>query len=363
MAAPKYRIQVWTMTGASFAKGTLVAEFQSAKNIGYADYLNDVGEAFFTLTQDDPKLADLRPYRYNAHVLVYRDDVLVWGGFLGEWEATERDVIVYAYSYIGLSHLIATGWNVAYSASQVNTIVSDTFALGLGAGKLSGWITSGTIEAPVTASGGATPIVMPSYRMFYKRILQVYREMAAFSIGNTTNTVVFEVTPAGVFNFWKNRGVDRSLTWAYGDRKVKGFAEGFVPLSRRNNLLAAGMNPSDSLMRSQITNAADVTAKGQRDEPVFFSWVRDSTELARVAALRAAQSIRDDNDLTIQFYPNSVVPIQAQGGALRLSDRVLIDIRRGITQFNGLKMILGCQVLFVGGQERVSVRITDRPGT
>lgn len=358
-----YRVQVWDMSGTSFAKGSLVAEFHNAKNLGYADYLSDVGEAFFTLSQDDPKLSALRTNRYNAHVLIYRDGTLVWGGFLGEWEANEREVIVYAYSYAALLHLIVSGWNVAYTSAQVDTIVTALIALVAGVGKLSGWLTTGTIEAPVTTSGGATAIVLPSYRMFYKRVLQGLREMVAFSIGNTTNTVVFEVTPAGVINFWKNRGQDRSITWKYGDRKVKGFFEGFVPLARRNNVFAAGMNPNSALLRYTVTDAADITAKGQRDEPMFFSWVRDSTELERVAKLRSAQAIRDDVDLTLHFYPNSITPVQAMGSSLRLSDRVTVNIDRGVTQYNGLKMILGCQVLYVRGQERVSMLLQDRPGT
>lgn len=360
-----YRVQVWDMDGTGFAKAGLLAEFETAKNLGYADYLNDVGESFFTLSQTDDKLARIRPYRHNAHVLIYRDDTLVWGGFLGEWEATERDVILYSYSYLGLLHFLTSDWNVSYTSAQVDTIVSEAFTRGKTtlSSSMAAWLTAGTIEAPVTTSGGATPIVLPSYRMFYKRILQIIREMAAFSIGDTTNTVTFEVTPAGVFNFWKNRGVDRDITYRYGDRQVQGFFEGFAPIARRNHVLAAGMNPNDALLKYEVSKAADITAKGRRTEPMFFSWVRDSLELERVAKLRAARAVRDDIDLSLRFYPNSITPPQAMGSALRLSDRVNVIVNRGLTQYDGLQMLMGSQVTFIRGQERVSLLLGERPGT
>ena len=45
------------------------------------------------------------------------------------------------------------------------------------------WVTTGTIQAPVTTSGGGTAIVLPSYKLFQKRILFVFREMSAIGIG------------------------------------------------------------------------------------------------------------------------------------------------------------------------------------
>lgn len=352
------------MTGSGFGPGALIAEFKRAVNIGWADYLNDVPEAFFTVSQDDPKVSLLRTYKNKAHVRIYRDTDLVWAGVLGEWQATERDVLIYCYGYLALLHLLLSDWNVAYTNAQVNTIVSDawTRAKTTLTSSLVGWVTTGTIEATVTTSGGGTAIVLPTYRMFYKRTLQLLREMASFSIGNTTNTVVFEITPAGTFNFWKNRGTDTSIVWEYG-KAIKGFSDSSVPILRRNDLFAVGINPNDVTLKTEIADAADITTNGRRMEPTFFTWVRDSLELDRVAKLRAKKALRDDIDLGIEFYPNQIIPAGATGAGWRLSDRVTIKIDRGITSVSALRMIMGQQVLVIRGDERVRVLAQERPGS
>ena len=52
----EYRVIVHAASGSTFAVGNPIVEFAHPKNIGYAEYLNDVGEAFFTIMQDDPNV-------------------------------------------------------------------------------------------------------------------------------------------------------------------------------------------------------------------------------------------------------------------------------------------------------------------
>lgn len=360
-----YRVQAWDMTGTGFGPGALIAEFEDAVNLGYADYINDVGEAFFTLSQDDTKVSLLRSHRYNAHIRIYRDTDLVWAGFMGEWDANERDVIFYAYSYAGLLYLYLTDWNVAYTNAQVDTIVSDawTRAKTTLSSSLVGWVTTGTIQAPVTTSGGATAIVLPSYRLFYKRILFLLKELAALSIGQTTNVVQFEITPAGVFNFWKNAGSDLDVTWSYGGRGVKGFYDSSVPFLLRNDLYGVGINPNDVTLRDTAENAASITARGRRQEPIFFPWVRDSLEIDRVLGRRLQLALREDVEVGIEFYPDQMIPPRATGATWGIADRVNVKVDRGITSIDGQRLVSGYQVIYIRGAERVRALIQERPGT
>lgn len=362
---PHYRVQVWDMTGANFGPGNLLAEFEKAKNVGWADYLLDVPEAFFTINQDDPKILKLRGYKDNAHVRIYRNNDLVWGGFLGEWDANATDTIFYAYGYVAALYLLVSGWNTAYTNAQVNTIVSDAWTLAKTGytSSLLGWVTTGTIETPVTTSGGGVAIVLPTYRMFYKRLLFLMREMAAFSIGDTTNTVMFEITPSGTFNFWKNRGVDANVRFEYGDGRIAGFSDSTTPILRRNDILAVGINPGDALLKQEVADAADILAKGRRMEPIFFSWVRDSTELDRVSKLRAAKAKRDVVDLSLRFFPNKVLPPGATGAPYKLSDRVTAKVNRGITNLDARYLVQGAQVFWVRNQERVRLMLNERSGS
>lgn len=365
MPRPVYRVQIKAF-GTDFAPGSLVVEFENAKNIGYADYISDVPEAFFTIDQDDPKIRLLRGHKGNAHTLIYRDNDLVWAGWLGEHEANERDAIFYAYGYMAGTFFLATDFNVVYTNVQLDVIASDVWdraKTDLTNSRLK-WITTGTIEAPVTTSGGATPIVLPTYKAFYRKILFVLRDLVAIGTGDTTNVVLTEITPSGTFNFWKNRGSDVSLGWKYPNGPVLGFNEGYAPVIRRNELLAVGVNPNDVLLRYTASDASDFTVSGRLQEPVFFSFVRDSLELERVTKLRLARAKRTDFDLRLRFKSNTIVPPRSGGALFKIGDRAKIDIDRGVTGHNNVfQLIAGYQVLATRGSERVNVLLQERPGT
>jgi len=360
----KYRVQVYDLD-ATFGPNNLLVEFDKTKNLGYADYANDVPEAFFTIDQDDSRLTLLRGETKTAFVKIYRNTDLVWAGRLGEHHATYRDVVFYCYGALAGLFLLVSDWNMAWTNEQVDTIVTDLWTLAKTTRTDSpvGWVTTGTIQAPVTTSGGATPFVLPTYKVYYKKILSCLRELSAISIGNTTNTVLFEITPAGVFNFWKNRGVDSGLTWRMGDRYVMDFDDKQAPLLRRNDLLTVGINPNSITMRNQEKDDVDAAAYGRQQEPLFFSWVRDSDELERVGELRLARAVRDQLETTVSFFPDSVIPPGATGAGFKITDLVGVVLDRGITNVDSDLMVNGYQVIYFNGQERVRALVQGRPGT
>jgi len=370
MTAPSYRVQVFdVLAGGTYGIGTLLAEFENSKSLGWADYLNDVPEAFFTVNQDDPKLLLVAGKQGKAHVRIYRNSDLVWAGWFGmEVDANETDVILYCYGYLAGLYWLASDWNVQYTSAQINTIVSDAWTrakTGITSSPVN-FVTTGTIEAPVTTSGGATAIVLPTYSEFYKRLLFVMQEMAALGIGDTTNTVVFEITHAAAptFNFWKNRGTDKAdVVWRYGDGLVRGFRDYQLPIYHRNDILAVGSAPNNTLLRYEWSDATDITAYGKRQEPLYLSWVRDQTELQRGTANRGAMALRTNVDIMVQLYANSVVPPGATGAGFRMSDRVKVAIPRGITSIDGYYMVSGVKVLFNRGNEYIRALLQQRPGS
>ena len=166
-----------------------------------------------------------------------------------------------------------------------------------------GFVTTGTIQAPVTTSGGATAIELPSYKAYYKRALFVLKELSAVATSDTTNTCYFELAHtatetdnAVTFNFWKNRSTDRSIVLAYGTNIVN-FGDRYAPILTRNDLYGVGSGAHNLLFRShQASSAGDrgYTAFGRRMEPLYLTWVRDQTDLDRVTKLRKARAIRAD---------------------------------------------------------------------
>jgi hypothetical protein len=363
-APPLYTVVVKAFLNTStYAPGATIAEFQNVKNLGWAEYLNDLSDCFFTVNQDDPKIVNLASYlKGNAHVLVYRDATLVWAGWLMEADENQEDVVFAAYSYLAGLYWLLSDWAQEWTAQQVDTIVSDlwTRAKTTLTDSALNWITTGTIQAPVTTSGGAIAIVQAFYRIYRKRILLVLKELAAMSISDTTNVVSFEITPAGTFNLWKNRGQTRTNPiWEYPSQRVIGYRRIRNMTDRRNVLYGVGSSPRDTTLQSTQQDATDRDANGRREEAVYYSWVRDQTELDRVTARRLGLAKRDDNDLMLTFAPNSIVPWRGLNAEYEIGDKVKCRITRGITSLAANKMVTGQQVFMLRGSEYVRVFTQD----
>ena len=368
-----YRVLLYKPSGSTFAVGDVLAEFENIKNIGFAEYLNDVGEAFFTVMQDDSKLDGVRDYEGVAHVKILRNSTVVWRGILSEHEATANDVVFYAYGYEGPLFWLQTDWNQTWKDKEIDDIVTDLWArarTGLTYSQL-GFATTGTIQAPVTTSGGATPIILPLYKTYYKRILFALKELVAISTSDTTNVCYFQMDytnsltdNAVTFNFWKNRLTDTNIVLEYGVN-VRNFEERYVPIMGRNDILGVGSGARNQLYRVRDQESAGTfgyTAFGRRQEPVYLSWVRDEDDLTRVIALRAARALRSDVDVSLYMMPDALRPWRATASGYNLGDRVRVRIDKGVTQIDKLMMVVGEQVFATRGHEVVIPIVQEKGG-
>lgn len=364
-----YQVQVFQFAG-DFSYGTQIAEIDRAKFIGWSDYVNDVPEAFFTLLQTDPAAYTLSQYLGKAHVRVLRDGAVVWNGLLGlEMDATDEDAIFYCHGYLAALTWLLSDWNQVFTNQQVDSIVSTLWTRAkttLTQSNL-GFVTTGTIQAPVTTSGGATPIVIPNYTLFNKPILHAFQELAAISMSDTTNAVIFEITHSltPTFNLWNNKGVDRpNIVLEWGGKHIHSFKHYRAPVWHRNDQYAVGASANNVLFRRNDSNAGDINAIGRRQKPLFLSWVRDETELERVAKLRLARSIRDDIDISVRLFMDKLLPPGVSGAGYNLGDRILVKINHGATQFNSYQAVYGFQcVVLMGGNEYLRLMLAQRSGT
>jgi len=366
--SPLYRAQVFEMDpGAGYGVGAQIAEFDRIHSLGYADYANSVPEAFFTVLQDDRKVASLRDKGGRAHLRLWREDDLVWTGPLGlERDSSSDDSIFYCYGYLADLFWTLTGWKQTYTSQTVGSIVSQAWssAKGLSFSRLA-HVKTGTIESPPTTAGGSTAITLPTYQAFKKRYLYVMQEMAAIGASDTGNTTLFEITHAldPTFNFWKDR--TRSLTnvrWDYtgtSSGKVQTFREYEMPVYHRNLTFGVGQNARESVLRKEVSNGADMGEWGRMEEPLFFSWVRDETELDRALKLRIKRGLLHDDQITLSFFPGAETPPNTTSSRWRIGDKVPVHIDRGVTLFDGLQQVSGYMVQVVDGQEYVRAIIQE----
>ncbi len=347
----------------SFAPGDILAEIENAKNIGWAYYVNDVPEMFFTVNQDDPKLASIKDYLDGKCIVeLYRNAELVWAGWPLEFDETQNDVIIYAYGYAAGLYWLHTGWGTEWTDKGVNTIVNDVMSTAIvgAASSLVHWLRSGAIEIPVTESDGATALTLPLYKVYYKRILFVLKELVAVSASDTTNRVWFEVTPNGVWNLYKDKGRDLTAVRFEYPGLVQGFRRHRVPASRRNVILGVGSSPDDVVLQSTQDDIQDRADTGRREEAIYLSWVRDQSELDRVSKMRLKRALRVESEVGLRLAKGSVDPYPASTAIYSLMDTIPVKIDQGVTQLDDSYLITGQQVLFMDGEEQVIPLIQDK---
>lgn len=363
----RYRIQVFQFADSEeFGIGPLVADLANVKNIGWADYANDVPGAFFTLNQDDEHTLALSSVLGRSHVRILRDDKVVWAGWLMESDETADDIVFYAYGYLAGLFWALTDWKYTMASQPVSAIVHSLWyrASREIAQSMLAWVPVGTVEGAQNGTDGAGEIVLQSYVAYYKRVLYAMQELAALGMSDTSNSVLFEVTHSETpqFNWHHNRGVRRDdVRWSFGDGIIRSFRRNRMPVFTRTDVKAVGSLASQVVARSEVEQAAAINTYGRRQEPMFLAWVRDQTELDRVTRLRFSTAVREENDLTLRLFPNSVVPPGGKGAKFRIGDSIWIDIERGATVIRGFFRVVGFQVIFAGGEEHLNVHLQTTP--
>lgn len=363
-----------------FAPGDLLVEYENPKNLGYAHYLNDISEAFFTISQKDAK-ANIRRHVGTAHVVIIRNaegyQDVVWRGILAEIDANQEDVIFYAYGYEAQLYTLHTKWNQRWKNTEIGGAsgcpVDDLWARAVAlTDSPLGFAATGTIETPTTMTGGNIDLVLQSYRCNHKRILQALRELTAISTSDTNNVVYMEIdypkdpTDLGItFNYWKDRSDDvTDIRFEYPGN-IMGYADRFTPVLMRNKILGVGSGPRNQLYRyNAVVKAGNYgrDAFGMHSEATYLSWVRDRSEMKRVILRRLRLGLREDVDVYVRLFPGTIPPWRATNSQHRLGDRVYTQVVNGITRFGKWMTLMGEQTIFVGGREYVQPILEDRAG-
>lgn len=378
-----YRVLVYNtdVAGSTWGPTTVLAEFENPKNVGYASYLNDIGEAFWTVNQRDIKV-DLRAYLGIGHVVIIRDvygaSDVVWRGIVCEIDANEEDVIFYAYGYEHLLYMYYTQWNKVWKNKQIagaaGRPVNDLWVQAQNRpDSLVKWITTGTLESPWTTNARDTYIVLNEYRVNFKKVLTCFRELVALAVSDTDNVVYMEIdyptSPldlSATFNFWRHRTADTTQYQITMPGNCLGFNDRYVPFLTKNKLLGVGQGPRGQVYRFNVgawtggPYARDVY--GQRMEPLFLTWVRDRKELKRITRRRLKKAQRGNVDFYARMFPGSIAPWRSTEATHKLGDRIYVNIDHGITTLAQWMWYMGEQVVFIGGREYVQPIVESTAG-
>lgn len=373
-----YRVQLWDFD-TDYSTNELVAEINNPKNLGYGSYLNDIGEAFFTIAQREDK-AELRDHVGKAHVFIIRNDGenedVVWRGILSEHDATDVDSVYYAYGYehylFSLHSPKKKQWRSVQIAGDASRPMNFLWQHAKDEPNSPvQWISDGTFQNPWTDDNQDTVIVLNQYKVSWKPILTCFKELTALALSDTNNIAYFEIDyPAdptdhsATFNFWRdNSGTDPKFTLRYPGN-VLDWNDRFVPVMLRNKTFAIGSGPRGQLYYYNYgVGQGDYgrVAFGMHSQNLYLSWVRDRAELTRITKRRTNLARREVSDLWVRLYPDSGIPWRASASSHELGDFLTVKLDLGSTQIDRILLMRGEQVVFANGREYVQPMLEDRP--
>lgn len=373
-----YRVQIWDFDANDYSPNQMIAEFSNPKYIGYGSYLNDVGEAFWSLRQRDPKV-DVRTYGGKAHVIIIRksggNTDVVWRGVLSEHDANDDDTILYAYTYEHYLFTLHTKWKKKWKQSKIagaaGRPIDDLWSRAKNQDRSPmQWITDGTTEAPWVGDSQTTELTLQRYRVQWKPILVAFRELVAIATSDTDNVCYFEIDypsdptdKSATFNFWRDRTSQVSALRLRYPFNVFDWSDRFTPVLMRNKTYAVGSGPRNQVYRFQYGLGAGNYGKnafGTHSQNMYLSWVRDRQELKRVTKRRQRRLLREDVDAWVRCVPGRVPPWRSTDSSWKLGDTIYVDIDHGATDIGKYMFLVGEQVVFANGREYVQPMLEDR---
>lgn len=184
-------------------------------NVTWQQGLNYPGQAAFSLTRFNPKLAS---FAYMVdHIKLFREDSkgvkTVFAGKIVKPSESARDTIVYCWDYQAFLQRSRTGYRVLYPEKTLKEIIDAEWLLAKNADASPlAFVATGVTETPL-GQDNVTPIKTNSqFGVVDFDRLYLFFALAEIGMANTSNSVVFEITREAphTFNFWKNRSTART---------------------------------------------------------------------------------------------------------------------------------------------------------
>jgi hypothetical protein len=369
-----FRITLWDTTGSGRGRGTVRAVISDAKYIGVSSYLNEGGEAFFTLPYNHPQIAECLPLerhyridRWDEEDAVYRT---VGTGILQDYQATDNETVFYGIDYMAalnqtLTDVSAVISNPSTTVTYDNKTISEIWQSELSAARTStnsrlGFITvEGTINAATKTYDIFTAGEQRGEFLF---------NMAAIAQEGTTSKVVFgnrvESPTQSYDSFFLDMNYattpNNSVRLVYGwNVKRFSYSPNFRNLRTRAVLIATSIfGTSSSKIWSDYATSALASTYGTIDR---VDIQEDLISQESVSA-RAAYNLNESSPerlkvINLAVVDGSIIPYKNY----KLGDDVRVVIKRGLVDIDTNVTLRGQQ--WVGredGSEELSFDFYNR---
>jgi len=339
---PNYQIIIVNSSG-------VLTEFNNAVNIAWEWYENEVGRCRFSIAWNDQKLSDtsVENSAFNE-IRIYRDNVLVWQGFIAYIVDGLNETTVYGLTFLETLKWYGVGYNIPYVdqriGSQIIDPIYDDILLRTN-DFLTARITKGTIQN-TTESGVGTPksITRTTYNESFFALL---KEMVAISRSDSPQPpwkqdTVFEITfdeNTPTFNFWKDIGIDQIEVIYELDSEIVNFNLHYDFRSIFNDITGYGIEDGPRIVNSNQVDVTSRTAYYLREFYPYFGSVSSQDE--------TTESVK--NTLGVLKDPAKIISVELAAGLVPfdgyvMGDNINVRINRGRVVIDEFFRVIGMEV-------------------
>jgi len=361
-----YRIILWETNTTDRGRGSIAAIIHDAKNIGVSSYLNEGGEAFFTLPYNHPMISECVPLERHYRIDRFDEEagfyITIGQGILEDYEATENETVFYGIDYMGVLYKTittpSTTQTFTYTSSTFATIYQNEMTQAIGAtNSRLGFIDYNLGSA--WSHQSSFPLVINSSTNTYSVYtggeprLSFISNLSNIVMSGTTNKVVFGNTLESDTELYNGFFCD--LNWSpapnnnivleYGGN-VKSFtySPNFRRLLTRSLLVATNSGATVSKIWSSVATgtAAPTSTYGLIDGVSAAEDIKSQAAADARAAYNLYQSSPDKiKMISIAVKDGSIVPFKRY----KLGDDIRVRISRGSVNLDANVTLRGQQYI------------------
>lgn len=324
-------------------------EFEQATNRAWERYENDVGRCHFTVAYNDDKLtASSIPTNKFSEILIYRNESLVWQGFIAYLVDSKDGTEVYGLSWLEVLKWYGVGYNTTYTSQNIGSgIISpiyDIIAL-RGNNILSAKLTKGTIHDPYQTGTSTAKTI--SRTVFNENFFDLLKDMVSVSSadspsGTWKQDAVFDVSlsaTAPTFSFTRDVGSDKADVRFELDSEIVDFQFHTDLRSLYNDITGYAIQEGPKVITNNQADATSKTNYYRRELYPFFGTASNSNELTEKTKNSLKQLKDVGRYIQLQFAAG-LVPFDGYA----MGDAVKVLISRGRVSLDEYFRVVGMEV-------------------
>lgn len=322
-------------------------EFHNATERAYEHYENDIGRCRFFVPYSDLKLTPTSISDHSfSEILIYRNESLVWQGFIQMLQDTIDGVWVYGETYIAALEWYGVRYDQAYSTDNISTLIGDEYdnIVARASNFPLAKITKGTIQNPYQT--GTTDALTLTRTLFNETMLSVLKDMVALSRGEETSAwgqnAVFNISfsaTAPTFSFTRNAGAEQADVIFELDSEIVDFNIitdlRYITNECKGFTVAAG----PIILTSTATDATSNSTWYRREGYPYFPNLTSQADLDQLVKNVVSKGKNPEVTMNLKFA-SGLKPLDGYS----ISDKVKLRINRGRVHIDEYRRVVGMEV-------------------